>query len=436
SPGAGSVPPAGNPVVVQRGSAGDGTAPPLPAAAGSAARARRSHGPGHVERPRRRPGPQTGVDDRRPGGQRPAHCRRGRVFARLVDGERPVTPAEQPQAACSAGEAAARAGWSAVAEPGDPVLDALLRTYSAAQAWEAVRAGTPLPLPGTAVSTTAYRRWERWQACARDTDVDGMLTRAGELGIRLVVPGDPEWPSQLDLLAERRPYALWVRGTHDLRNACLRSVSIVGSRAASAYGLHVAVAMAATLAHHGRCVVSGGACGIGGAAHRGALSGDAAPVAVFAGGGDLAYPEGHEQLFAEVVNHGVVVSEYPPGTAPTRHAFLVRNRLIAALTPGTVVVEAGQRSGAMNTAAHAQELGRTLMAVPGPVTSALSAGCHRLLRDYQAVCVTGARDVMEQLSPLGAAEGDSSGGVQVSADLLDDTAQRVLGALPERGSAG
>ena len=76
-----------------------------------------------------------------------------------------MTPAEQPQAACSAGEAAARAGWSAVAEPGDPVLDALLRTYSAAQAWEAVRAGTPLPLPGTAVSTTAYRRWERWQAC-------------------------------------------------------------------------------------------------------------------------------------------------------------------------------------------------------------------------------------------------------------------------------
>ena len=139
------------------------------------------------------------------------------------------------------------------------LLDALLRTYSAAQAWEAVRAGTPLPLPGTAVSTTAYRRWERWQACARDTDVDGMLTRAGELGIRLVVPGDPEWPSQLDLLAERRPYALWVRGTHDLRNACLRSVSIVGSRAASAYGLHVAVEMAATLAHHGWCVVSGGA---------------------------------------------------------------------------------------------------------------------------------------------------------------------------------
>ncbi|GAB7098882.1 DNA-processing protein DprA [Thermobifida fusca] len=347
-----------------------------------------------------------------------------------------MTPAEQPQAACSAGEAAARAGWSAVAEPGDPVLDALLRTYSAAQAWEAVRAGTPLPLPGTAVSTTAYRRWERWQACARDTDVDGMLTRAGELGIRLVVPGDPEWPSQLDLLAERRPYALWVRGTHDLRNACLRSVSIVGSRAASAYGLHVAVEMAATLAHHGWCVVSGGAYGIDGAAHRGALSGDAATVAVLACGVDLAYPKGHEQLFAEVVNHGVVVSEYPPGTAPTRHAFLVRNRLIAALTPGTVVVEAGQRSGAMNTAAHAQELGRTLMAVPGPVTSALSAGCHRLLRDYQAVCVTGARDVMEQLSPLGAAEGDSSGGVQVSADLLDDTAQRVLGALPERGSAG
>ncbi|MEY9213533.1 DNA-protecting protein DprA [Thermobifida halotolerans] len=335
----------------------------------------------------------------------------------------------------ASGDALARAGLSAVAEPGDPVLGALLNERTAAEVWSALCAGTPLDAPSGCAESAFRTRLARWRVRARETDTDLLLTRAGEHGVRLVLPGDPEWPSQLDSLAERRPCALWVRGGHDLRNACLRAVSVVGSRAASGYGLHVTSEMSYTLAEHGWCVVSGGAYGVDGAAHRGALTGGSATVAVLACGVDVNYPRGHEQLFAEVAVHGVLVSEHPPGTNPTRHAFLVRNRLIAALTPGTVVVEAGLRSGAVNTATHAQELCRTLMAVPGPVTSALSAGCHRLLRDYQAVCVTSARDVIEQLSPIGS-EAPVEDGARLEDDLLDDSARQLLAALPVRGSAG
>lgn len=333
-------------------------------------------------------------------------------------------------------EAAARAALTVVAEPGEPAMGALLAERPATQIWAALRSDTPLAAPSGCRNTVAFQaRLARWRTRARGVDADTLLTLAGEHGIRLVLPGEPEWPSQLDSLAESRPYALWVRGAHDLRNACLRSVSLVGSRAASGYGLHVAAELSYTLAEHGWCTVSGGAYGIDGAAHRGALAGGAATVAVLASGLDISYPRGHERLFAEAAAHGALVSEHPPGTTPTRRSFLVRNRLIAALSPGTVVVEAGLRSGALNTAAHARELLRVLMAVPGPVTSALSAGCHRLLRDYQAVCVSGADDVIEQVGRIGA---DLGGGEWplLEAELLDDTAREVLAALPGRGSAG
>src|SRR5690606_28671920 len=334
----------GHPLVLQRDGARGGAAPPLRPAAGGAARPGGGPGPRSTERTRRRPHPQTGVDRRRPGRQGYADPRRRRVRVRAVDGGRAVNTDGPPAAPPSAEEAAARAGLSAVAEPGDPVLGALLRTRPAAQVWAALRAGAPLDAPEECAAAL-HGRLERWRGRARGTDVDRMLARAAEHGARLVLPGDPEWPSQLDTLAERRPHALWVRGAHDLRNACRRAVSVVGSRAASAYGLHVTSEMAHTLAERGWCVVSGGAYGIDGAAHRGALAGGAATVAVLACGVDVSYPRGHEQLFAEITGHGVLVSEHPPGTTPSRHAFLVRNRLIAALTPGTVVVEAGQRSG-------------------------------------------------------------------------------------------
>ena len=147
-------------------------------------------------------------------------------------------------------------------------------------------------------------------------------------------------------------------------------------------------------------MISGAAYGIDAAAHHGAFVAGGATVAVLACGVDHAYPRGHADLLASIAAHGAVISEYPPGQLPQQRRFLARNRLIAALTMGTVVVEAGRRSGALNAARHARELRRPVMAVPGPVTSSTSGGCHQLIRDGQATCVTCAEDVITDVSPV------------------------------------
>ena len=257
-------------------------------------------------------------------------------------------------------------------------------------------------------------------------DVDRLLADSAEAGVRFVAPGDPEWPGRLDNLpGDRDCYGLWVRGHGDLRNLCLRSVAIVGARAASPYGEHVASELGYGLAERGFTVVSGGAYGIDGAAHRSALAAGHT-VAVLAGGLDVDYPRGHAGLFTDVTRTGSLVSERPVGRSPRAQDFLIRNRLIAALTPGTVVVEAGRRSGALNTATHANDLHRVLMAVPGPVTSATSVGCHRLLKEGRATCVTGVGDVVEQIVPVGETS------LPGPADLDPETA-RVLAAVDRRG---
>jgi DNA processing protein len=246
-----------------------------------------------------------------------------------------------------------------------------------------------------------------------------------------------------------------LRGQADLRFCCLRSVAIVGSRAASAYGSYVAAEFAASLAARGLAVVSGGAFGVDAAAHRGALGADGVTVAVLACGVDTPYPAAHAELFDAIAAQGVIASEWPPGTHVSRLRFLVRNRVIAALAAGTLVVEASRRSGAVNTARHARDLHRRVMAVPGPVTSDLSAGCHDIVRDWQAVLVTSAADVAEHLSPAGAglpgdplAPGSAppDGNIVRAAgrgtapplprDLLDLDSARVLDAMPRRGGAG
>jgi DNA processing protein len=277
-------------------------------------------------------------------------------------------------------------------------------------------------------------------------------------GIRLTFPGDPEWPGQLDDLGDARPYALWLRGTADLRFSCLRSVAIVGSRAATAYGCYVASEFAASMAARGWAVISGGAYGVDAAAHRGALGAEGVTVAVLACGVDVPYPVGHKDLLDAIAGRGVVVSEWPPGRNATRLRFLIRNRVIAALATGTLVVEAGQRSGALNSARHARDLHRRLMAVPGPITSDLSAGCHHIIREWQGTLVTSAAEVAEYLSPVGAmlrqppgggsgVPGQSAGGRAMSAggrraaavldrDQLDLDAAAVLDALPRRGGMG
>jgi DNA processing protein len=217
----------------------------------------------------------------------------------------------------------------------------------------------------------------------------------------------------------------------------VNSVAIVGSRAATGYGQHVAIELAATLGERGIATVSGGAFGIDASSHRGALAAEGVTVAVLAGGVEFGYPRGHGELFAAIAAHGVLVSECPPDSSPTRPGFLIRNRIIAALTSGTVVVEAALRSGALNTARHARELCRPVMAVPGPVTSEQSAGCHELIRDYGAMCVTCASDVTEHVALPGS--GLSTGprrGAARARDLLDPVAVAVLEELPIRGGRG
>lgn len=230
------------------------------------------------------------------------------------------------------------------------------------------------------------------------------------------------------------PLSLWVRGARRLDDIVDRSVALVGSRASTAYGEHVAGELSVGLGERGWTTVSGGAYGIDAAAHRGALAAGAPTVVVSACGVDRPYPTAHSALIRRVLADGVVISEWPPGCAPLRHRFLVRNRLIAALTRGTVVVEAAARSGALATANRARDLGKAVMAVPGPVTSAMSVGCHQLLRDVErgAALVTSAAEVFEQIGALGDDLAAREAPPQMPRDALSDIARRVLDACPVR----
>lgn len=312
----------------------------------------------------------------------------------------------------------ARAQWSHLAEPGDADAGRLIARLGAADALEAVISGDA----GTAAGRDALARWS---PRLRADDLEVALGRAARAGVRLLVPSDPAWPPGLDDLDVHAPLCLWVRGAVDALRA--PSVALVGARAATAYGEHVTRDLASALAGDGLVIVSGAAYGIDGAAHRAALGADGRTVAFLAGGVERAYPAGHVRLLDEIVAHGAVASEVPCGAAPTKWRFLQRNRLIAALSRATVVVEAGWRSGSINTASHAASLGRELGAVPGPVTSAASAGTHRLLREYGAVCVTGADDVREMLGLTGTAALFSQGDRSAT-----DDATRVLDALSTR----
>lgn len=216
---------------------------------------------------------------------------------------------------------------------------------------------------------------------------------------RFVIPGDLEWPQQLADLAAP-PLGLYVRGEADLRMLSLTSIAVVGSRAASPYGTRIASDLAADLAERGWAVVSGAAFGIDGAAHRGVLAVGGLTAAVLANGVDEEYPRAHTDLIRRIRESGVVISEVPPGSHPTRSRFLTRNRIIAALTRGTVVVEAALRSGSLRTAAQAEELMRVVMATPGPIDSHSSAGVHRWIADRRAELVTSAAEVIELVGSL------------------------------------
>jgi DNA processing protein len=283
------------------------------------------------------------------------------------------------------------------------------------------------------------------------------LRRAERCGARLIVPEDDEWPhlavhALVRAVAEEPeepghqsertqapvpPQALWVRGEGRLDELIDRAVAIVGSRASTAYGEHVAGELAYGLAGRGWTVVSGGAYGIDAAAHRGALAAEGPTLAVLACGVDRPYPAGNGPLLARVAEAGLLVSEWPPGAAAHGHRFLVRNRLIAAFSRGTVVVEAAARSGAVATAHRARRLGRPVMAVPGPVTSAMSVGCHELLRERrddgrQVTLVASAGHVLDVVGRIGDDLAEPAPRPTRPRDGLSDVALRVLDACPVR----
>lgn len=299
--------------------------------------------------------------------------------------------------------------WSAIAEATDEAAAWLVSELGACEALAWLHdagkdpvAATMRLAPGAPAQTVdkAVAAAERWLARLPHIDPVGDAQRADAVGARVVTRVDDEWPAAFDDLGARAPYALWVRGAGSLATLMARTIAVVGSRACTAYGAHVSAEIAAGASDAGWTVVSGGAYGIDAAAHRAALTGTAPTLAVMAGGVDRLYPAGHTDLLHEVMARGVVVSEVPVGFAPHRSRFLARNRLIAA-SAATCVVEAASRSGALSTVHHALALGRPVAAVPGPVTSTSSAGCHRLIRDGQAVLVTDSRQVLELAGPIG-----------------------------------
>lgn len=330
----------------------------------------------------------------------------------------------------------ARLLLSRLAEPADASLGVRVLEVGAVRAAREIVAGrSPVrSLPGL-----------RARLADRDPDdiVRSDLAAAVRCDAHLLRPGTPGWPTQLDDLGERSPLLLWVRGTADLRLIALRSVAVVGTRNATSYGEQIARRWSGELTVAGCSVVSGGAFGVDAAAHRGALAAGGVTVCILACGVDVAYPRSHDALLATIANDGLVVSESPPGAAAMRQRFLSRNRLIAALTRGTVVVEAAVRSGAASTAHEADALGRPVFAVPGPVTSAVSAGCHRMIRQGGAHLVTGADDVLSALGmdPGPAIAGTITQGGDPGApgprpgDGLPPREARVFDAVPLRRGA-
>ncbi|MEZ3181358.1 DNA-processing protein DprA [Streptomyces pimonensis] len=325
------------------------------------------------------------------------------------------------------GELLGRVLLTRVIEPGDETGGRWVRELGVDAVARRLREGGD-PLPGA-----SGKRWAGLLARAERAEPRRDLAAARDAGVRFVGPGTPQWPGQLDDLGDARPLGLWVRGGADLRMWALRSVAVVGARACTEYGAHMAATLSAGLAERGWIVVSGGAYGVDGAAHRGALGAGGATIAVLACGVDRPYPRGHTGLIDRIAEQGLVIGELPPGDHPTPSRFVLRNRVIAALTRGTVVVEAAHRSGSLATARAARRLGRHTMGVPGPATSGLSAGVHELLRQ-DAVLVTDADEIVELVGDMGELAPERRGPV-LPRDLLDPAGQQVLAALPGCGTA-
>ncbi|OBI11337.1 DNA protecting protein DprA [Mycobacterium sp. E2327] len=319
---------------------------------------------------------------------------------------------------------------SRVAEPPCAPLAELVRRVGPVEAADRVRRGSVDA--DLARHTEARREMNRAAA-----DLELIAARGG----RLITPDCDEWPVLAFAAfgnAEVRarggpPMVLWAMGPARLDEVAERAAAVVGTRASTVYGEQVTGDLAAGLVEREVAVVSGGAYGIDGAAHRAALNCDGITVAALAGGLDIPYPAGNSGLLHRVGSSGLLFTEYPPGVRPARHRFLTRNRLVAAVAGAVVVVEAGLRSGAANTAAWARALGRVVGAVPGPVTSSASAGCHVLLRNG-AQLITRADDVVELVGHIGELAPEQPHPT-TALDGLSDAERQVYEALPGRGAA-
>jgi DNA processing protein len=225
---------------------------------------------------------------------------------------------------------------------------------------------------------------QRWLPRLSKSRLEHLFSQSAALKLQLLTPEDANWPTGLGDLQDSAPSMLFVEGDPVKLTKLSQAVSIVGSRLASSYGLQVTSSLVRELAQVARPTVSGGALGIDAQVHRSSIEQRISTVAVMAGGMDRKYPSANFKLFKQVIDQGVLLSEMPPGVAPTRWRFLQRNRLIAALTPITVVVEAGNRSGSIRTANNALELSRELYAVPGSVLSGTSLGTNALIADNKA----------------------------------------------------
>jgi DNA processing protein len=336
---------------------------------------------------------------------------------------------------------AARVALTWLVEPGHRTVWSLVQSYGAPATLERLLRGD---CPDATLRTAVLAKRD---AIDPRRFAETTMRRAERLGARIVVPSDEEWPARVESLAilelgvpgrinrdVRPPLCIWTRGGLPLGQTLDRSVAVVGARAATGYGLQVTYDLAQGLAENGWTVVSGGALGIDAAAHRATLAVGGRTIAVLACGVDRPYPAANTAMFEEIAEAGLLISEWPPGSEPLRHRFLVRNRVIAAATAGTVVVEAAARSGAAQTMNRVLALGRAAMVVPGPVTSAMSVGCHELLREHpDATLVTSVPHVLEAVGRIGEYLNPPARGPEHRRDSLDEESVLVLEAVPARG---
>lgn len=333
---------------------------------------------------------------------------------RVVDSERAVDF-----------ERAALIALAHVVEPADRRVGAMVRSHGARVTLARIAQGVS-GLPEEDGIRTRLGRFDLGQA----------LDQASRIGARILVRDSDQWPSQLEQLGDAQPFALWVLGAASLRLTAVRSIAMVGARAATPYGEAIARQWAAMLADAGWSVVSGGALGIDGVVHRSVLDCGGMTICVLAGGVDVPYPVAHQGLLSRIADEGLLVSESPLGESVRRRRFLTRNRLIAALTRATVVVEAALRSGTTSTANAANALSRPVLAIPGPVSSPMSAGCHQLIREGSAVLASCPNDILEVVEPIGSHLGPNRATQTSPWDRLPVPQARVLDAMPGKRAIG